>query len=131
MYSTMVVCEKRRTTPPSVYPNAKNVLRSLTTLDENLLLPSSNKKMRLQRLTRKPASALARPSSERARSLAPAASARGGPRPRAVSPPPPRAAATVSPPADFQAWAGADIKKRTDIKSIMILGAGPIVIGQV
>lgn len=32
----------------------------------------------------------------------------------------------------FQAWTtGAAIKKREDIKSIMILGAGPIVIGQV
>ena len=31
----------------------------------------------------------------------------------------------------FQAWTtGAAIKKREDIKSIMILGAGPIVIGQ-
>lgn len=32
----------------------------------------------------------------------------------------------------FQAWTtGAAIKKREDIKSIMILGAGPIIIGQV
>ena len=34
--------------------------------------------------------------------------------------------------APFEAWnTGASIKKRTDIKTIMILGAGPIVIGQV
>ena len=34
--------------------------------------------------------------------------------------------------APFEAWnTGAAIKKRTDIKTIMILGAGPIVIGQV
>ena len=34
--------------------------------------------------------------------------------------------------APFEAWTtGSAIKKRTDIKSIMILGAGPIVIGQV
>jgi len=33
--------------------------------------------------------------------------------------------------APFEAWnTGAAIKKRTDIKTIMILGAGPIVIGQ-
>ena len=32
----------------------------------------------------------------------------------------------------FQAWTtGAAIKKREDIKSIMVLGAGPIIIGQV
>ena len=133
MYSTMgwqshtipaplpyVKCEKK-----------KNISRSLTHTRREFLLPSSKQKMRLQRLTRKPPAALARPSSERARSLAPAAASRGGPRPRAASPPPPRGVATVSPPADFQSWAGADIKKRTDIKSIMILGAGPIVIGQV
>ena len=48
------------------------------------------------------------------------------------------AAAAVAAPAKpfelapFEAWnTGAAIKKRTDIKTIMILGAGPIVIGQV
>lgn len=35
-------------------------------------------------------------------------------------------------PPPFEAWnTGAIVKKRTDIKTIMILGAGPIVIGQV
>lgn len=35
-------------------------------------------------------------------------------------------------PPPFQAWnSGAVLKKREDIKTIMILGAGPIVIGQV
>ena len=35
-------------------------------------------------------------------------------------------------PPPFEAWnTGAVVKKRTDIKTIMILGAGPIVIGQV
>jgi len=55
---------------------------------------------------------------------APAAARR---RARAARPAP--ASAAVAPP-QFEAWTGADIKKRTDIKSIMILGAGPIVIGQ-
>lgn len=34
---------------------------------------------------------------------------------------------------DFKAWENATptIQKRTDIKTIMLLGAGPIVIGQV
>lgn len=42
----------------------------------------------------------------------------------------PEKAATAPPP--FEAWnTGAVVKKRTDIKTIMILGAGPIVIGQV
>ena len=32
----------------------------------------------------------------------------------------------------FEAWStGAPVKKRTDLKTIMLLGAGPIVIGQV
>ena len=32
----------------------------------------------------------------------------------------------------FEAWnTGAPVKKRTDLKTIMLLGAGPIVIGQV
>lgn len=35
-------------------------------------------------------------------------------------------------PPPFESWnTGAVLKKRTDIKTIMILGAGPIVIGQV
>ena len=38
---------------------------------------------------------------------------------------------SITPP-PFEAWnTGKDVKKRTDIKTIMILGAGPIVIGQV
>ena len=38
---------------------------------------------------------------------------------------------TITPP-PFEAWnTGKDVAKRTDIKTIMILGAGPIVIGQV
>ena len=42
----------------------------------------------------------------------------------------PEKSAKVPPP--FEAWnTGAVVKKRTDIKTIMILGAGPIVIGQV
>ena len=42
----------------------------------------------------------------------------------------PEKTATTPPP--FEAWnTGAVVKKRTDIKTIMILGAGPIVIGQV
>ena len=42
----------------------------------------------------------------------------------------PEKAAVAPPP--FEAWnTGAVVKKRTDIKTIMILGAGPIVIGQV
>ena len=39
--------------------------------------------------------------------------------------------ASITPP-PFEAWnTGKDVKQRTDIKTIMILGAGPIVIGQV
>ena len=39
---------------------------------------------------------------------------------------------TTTTPPPFEAWnTGKDVKKRTDIKTIMILGAGPIVIGQV
>ena len=42
----------------------------------------------------------------------------------------PETATTTPPP--FEAWnTGKDVAKRTDIKTIMILGAGPIVIGQV
>ena len=42
----------------------------------------------------------------------------------------PEKASKVPPP--FEAWnTGAAVNKRTDIKTIMILGAGPIVIGQV
>ena len=49
---------------------------------------------------------------------------------QAVVAPPEKAAGTELPP--FQAWnTGAPIKKRTDLKTIMLLGAGPIVIGQV
>ena len=50
-----------------------------------------------------------------------------------------RVNAVVAPPkpskkelAPFEAWnTGAAVKKRTDIKTILILGPGPIVIGQV
>lgn len=39
---------------------------------------------------------------------------------------------SVTTPPPFEAWnTGAVVKKRTDIKTIMILGAGPIIIGQV
>ena len=42
----------------------------------------------------------------------------------------PEKASSTPPP--FEAWnTGKDVKQRTDIKTIMILGAGPIVIGQV
>ena len=46
--------------------------------------------------------------------------------------PPSSSSAIPAVAAPFEAWTtGGAIKKRTDIKSIMILGAGPIVIGQV
>lgn len=49
---------------------------------------------------------------------------------RAVVAPPEKETAYEVPP--FEAWStGAPIKKRTDIKTILLLGAGPIVIGQV
>jgi hypothetical protein len=39
---------------------------------------------------------------------------------------------TLTTPPPFEAWStGAKVKKREDIKTIMILGAGPIIIGQV
>ena len=49
---------------------------------------------------------------------------------RAVIAPPQKQAPYEVPP--FEAWnTGSPIKKRTDIKTILLLGAGPIVIGQV
>ena len=48
----------------------------------------------------------------------------------AVVAPPEKPVGTDLPP--FEAWnTGAPVKKRTDLKTIMLLGAGPIVIGQV
>ena len=46
---------------------------------------------------------------------------------------PPAPSAKASEPAAFKAWENitSTIEKRTDIKTIMLLGAGPIVIGQV
>ena len=52
------------------------------------------------------------------------------PRPMAAVAAPEKTETSHVPP--FQAWTtGAAIKKREDIKSILLLGAGPIVIGQV
>ena len=52
------------------------------------------------------------------------------PRPMAAIAAPEKTETSQVPP--FQAWTtGAAIKKREDIKSILLLGAGPIVIGQV
>ena len=49
---------------------------------------------------------------------------------QAVVAPPERPIGTDLP--AFEAWStGAPVKKRTDLKTIMLLGAGPIVIGQV
>lgn len=46
---------------------------------------------------------------------------------------PPAPSLNSSEPAAFKAWENvtSSVKKRTDIKTIMLLGAGPIVIGQV
>lgn len=49
-----------------------------------------------------------------------------------VAAPPLKQGADVSKVPPFEAWnTGAKIKKRKDIKTILLLGAGPIIIGQV
>ena len=50
-----------------------------------------------------------------------------------AAPPKPPSSVNGSVPADFKAWENIEssVKKRDDIKTIMLLGAGPIVIGQV
>lgn len=52
---------------------------------------------------------------------------------RAIAAPPKPATDNGAVPVDFKAWENttSSVKKRTDIKTIMLLGAGPIVIGQV
>ena len=52
---------------------------------------------------------------------------------RAIAAPPKPVTGSGSVPVDFKAWENitSTIEKRTDIKTIMLLGAGPIVIGQV
>lgn len=59
--------------------------------------------------------------------------ARAAPSPsRAGAPPTPPTCTSVGPSADLLPWQVAvdGVKKRTDLKRIMIIGAGPIVIGQ-
>ena len=76
---------------------------------------------------------IARPLCQPLQQAGRASARRGGPlqlQARAVVTAPEKVDTGSVPP--FEAWTtGAAIKKREDIKSIMILGAGPIVIGQV